>query len=115
MLKETTGKAVLYLLLISLFLGAIGSIRGSIEVNNGISEFIKIYNDNCPNFELINGELSVEGVMPMVLSENEDNYTPFPQIMLFLLLFFPFLLLLLIYSQQGPVYLFCFVYFTFLL
>lgn len=74
MLKETTGKAVLYLLLISLFLGAIGSIRGSIEVNNGISEFIKIYNDNCPNFELINGELSVEGVMPMVLSEDEDNY-----------------------------------------
>ncbi|GEM_PF-315945 len=73
-LKEATGKAILYLLLISLLLGAIGSIRGSIEANNTISEFMKIYNDNCPNFELINGELSVEGSMPMVLSDDEDNY-----------------------------------------
>lgn len=73
-LKETTGKAVLYLLLISLLLGAIGAIRGAIEVNDGISRFIKIYNDKCPNYELKNGELSVDGSMPIVLSEDEDNY-----------------------------------------
>lgn len=73
-LKETAGKAVLYLLLLSLLLGAIGAIRGAIEVNDGISKFIKIYNDKCPNFELKNGELSVDGNMPIVLSEYGDNY-----------------------------------------
>lgn len=73
-LKEAAGKAVLYLLLISLLLGAIGTVRGAIEVNDGISKFIKIYNDKCPNFELENGELSVDGDMPIVLSEDEENY-----------------------------------------
>lgn len=72
-LKETTGKAVLYLLLISLLLGAVGAIRGAFEVNDGISEFMKVYNDKCPNFELKNGELSVDGSMPIVL-EGEDDY-----------------------------------------
>jgi len=72
-LKETTGKAVLYLLLISLLLGALGAIRGAFEVNDGISEFMKVYNDKCPNFELKNGELSVDGSMPIVL-EGEDDY-----------------------------------------
>jgi hypothetical protein len=70
-LKETAGKAVLYFLLISLLLGA---IRGAIEMTNDISKFIKIYNDKCANFELKNGELSVDGNMPIVLSEYEDNY-----------------------------------------
>jgi hypothetical protein len=73
-LKEAAGKAVLYLLFISLLLGAIGAIRGSIEVTLGISTFIKVYNDECPNFELKNGELSVDGNMPIVLLEDEDNY-----------------------------------------
>ena len=54
-LKETIGKSVLYLLLISLLLGATGAVRGAIEVADGISKFIKIYNDKCPNFELKNG------------------------------------------------------------
>jgi hypothetical protein len=73
-LKESVGKSILYLLLISLLLGAIGSIRGAIGVNDGISEFIKIYNEEWPDFELINGELSVEGKMPIDLSEGEDYY-----------------------------------------
>ncbi|MDV3429566.1 MAG: DUF1189 domain-containing protein [Bacillota bacterium] len=72
-LKETTGKAVLYLLLISLLLGAIGSLREAFVVNDGISEFMKVYNDECPYFELKNGELSVDGSMPIVL-EDDDNY-----------------------------------------
>ncbi len=69
-LRETVGRAVLYLILISLLLGAIGAI----EVNYGISEFIKIYNEGWPNFELKDGELSVDGNMPIVLLEDEDNY-----------------------------------------
>jgi hypothetical protein len=73
-LKETTGKAVIYLLLISLLLGAVGSLRGAFEVNDGISKFMKVYNDKCPNYELKNGELSVDGSMPIVLSQDEDNY-----------------------------------------
>lgn len=73
-LKETTGKAVFYLLLISALLGAVGAIRGAIEMNAGISKVIKIYNDKCPNFELKNGELSVDADMPIVFSEYEDNY-----------------------------------------
>lgn len=73
-LKETVGKAVLYLLLISLLLGAVGSIRGAIDTNNGISKFIEVYNDKCPNFELKDGELNVEGNMPMVLAKEQDYY-----------------------------------------
>ncbi|MFL0245601.1 DUF1189 domain-containing protein [Candidatus Clostridium stratigraminis] len=73
-LKESTGKAILYLLLISLILGFIGSIRGAFDANKGISEFIQIFNVNCPNFELKNGELSVDGNMPIVLSDDQDNY-----------------------------------------
>lgn len=72
-LKETTGKAVLYLLLISLLFGAVGSLREAFEANVGISEFMKVYKDKCPNFELKNGELNVDGSMPIVL-EDADNY-----------------------------------------
>ncbi|WP_297427276.1 DUF1189 domain-containing protein [Clostridium sp.] len=73
-LKDPVGKSILYLLLISLLLGTIGAIRVSIEVNNGISRFISIYNAKCPNFEIKNGELSVDGNMPIVLSKDDYNY-----------------------------------------
>ncbi len=73
-LKDTVGKSIIYLLLIALLLGTIGSIRGAIDTNNGISESIKIYNDKCPNFEIKDGKLSVEGKMPLVLSQDKDYY-----------------------------------------
>lgn len=73
-LKETGGKAIIYLLLMSLLVGAIASIRSSVDVNNEISKFIQVYNNKCPNFEIKNGELSVEGNMPMVLSRDNNNY-----------------------------------------
>ena len=43
-------------------------------MTDGISKAIKIYNDKCPNFELKNGELSVDRNMPIVLSEYGENY-----------------------------------------
>ncbi|MFT8314385.1 MAG: DUF1189 domain-containing protein [Clostridium sp.] len=73
-LKETVGKSILYLLLIALLFGFIGAIRGAVDVNNGISELIKIYNTKWPNFELKDGELNVDGNMPMILSQDKDYY-----------------------------------------
>lgn len=73
-LKETVGKSVLYLLLIALLLGVVGSIRGAVDFNNETSKLIQMYNDKWPNFELKDGELTVEGNMPMVLSQDNDNY-----------------------------------------
>lgn len=73
-LKETVGKSVLYLLLIALLFGTIGSIRGAVDFNNKTSNLIQMYNDKWPNFELKDGELTVEGNMPMVLSEDKDYY-----------------------------------------
>lgn len=73
-LKETIGKSILYLLLISLLFGAIASIRGAIDFNNGISKFIEMYNNKLPDFELKNGELNVDGNMPMILSQDKDSY-----------------------------------------
>jgi hypothetical protein len=73
-LKESVGKSILYLLLIALVLGTVGTIRGAIDINNGISTFIKMYNQKCPNFELKNGELSVKGNMPLILSQDKNNY-----------------------------------------
>lgn len=69
-LKETTGKAILYLLLVSLIFGVFSSIRPAIEINSGISGFIKMFNDKCPNFEISDGELKVDEKMPLDLSEN---------------------------------------------
>lgn len=73
-LKDTVGKSIIYLLLLSLLLGAVGSLRGAIDTNNGISQFIKIYNDKCPDFELKDGQLSVTGDMPLVLSKDNNYY-----------------------------------------
>lgn len=72
--KDTVGKSILYLLLIALLLGGIGSIRGAIDTSNDISQFISIYNNKCPNFELKNGELSVDGNMPLTLSQDKSYY-----------------------------------------
>lgn len=73
-LKETVGKAIIYLLLLSLILGVVASIRTSIIANTEISKLIHVYTNDLPNFELKNGELNVEGNMPMVLSEDRDYY-----------------------------------------
>lgn len=73
-IRETAGKAILYLLLFALIFGAVGSIRSAVDTNREISKFINVYNTKCPDFELVNGELTVEGNMPMTLAQNEDYY-----------------------------------------
>lgn len=73
-IRETAGKAILYLLLFALLLGAVGSVRGAVETNISISKFISAFNEKCPNFELKNGELTVDGDQPMNLSDDKDYY-----------------------------------------
>lgn len=72
--KEKAGKAITYLLLFALLIGSIGAIRGVVETNNEISKFISAYNEKCPNFEIKDGELSVEGDQPVVLSQDSKYY-----------------------------------------
>lgn len=65
--KERTGKAVSYLLLLTFFLGLLISIRPAVEFNEGVSLFINAYEEKVPDFVLKNGELNVQGDMPVTI------------------------------------------------
>jgi len=65
--KERTGRAVLYLLLLTLFLGVIITIRPLIEFNKNITLFINAFEQKVPDFHLENGELDVYGEMPITI------------------------------------------------
>jgi hypothetical protein len=71
--KRTTGKAILYLLLLSLIFGTAGALRVMYEVNTGISQFISYFQFEVPEFSLENGELKVEADMPMIISQTQEH------------------------------------------
>jgi hypothetical protein len=71
--KRTTGKAILYLFILSLIFGTAGALRAMYYYNRGISELINFFQYEAPSFTLENGELNVEGSMPIVVDENDGN------------------------------------------
>lgn len=71
-LKETVGKAILYLLFITLIFGSLNLVRPIIDFNTGIKQLTRSFNMNMPDFTLKNGELKVEGNMPIISGDN--NY-----------------------------------------
>ncbi len=75
MIKEGTGRAFIYLLLFSLIFGSISGIITATKLNNGINTFISKVETELPDFTLSNGVLHVEGKMPIILNEeNEDLF-----------------------------------------
>lgn len=70
--KETLGKAFTYLLLLTLLISLVSIIKPIYELNSGIGLISEYFDTEVPYFELKNGELHVEGEMPIV-SEDEDS------------------------------------------
>ena len=73
-LKESLGRAFLYLVLLSLLLGAIGLIQPIIGVNEGINLAIQYFQADVPEFTFANGELDVQGEMPIIMGEEESVF-----------------------------------------
>ncbi|MFZ5966907.1 MAG: DUF1189 domain-containing protein [Bacillota bacterium] len=70
-LKESLGKAFIYLVLISLLFGFAGSIKAVYDINFGVNAMIDGFRDEIPDFTFQNGELEVYAEMPMILEEGE--------------------------------------------
>lgn len=69
-LRQSTGKAVLYLLLLALVLGMVTFTNVIIEFNSIIDEFTEVFDTTLPDFKLENGKLEVYSSMPVII-ENE--------------------------------------------
>lgn len=69
-LKQSLGKSVVYLLLLTLVLSFFGIIATSIKIHSGVTEFTTFINDELPNFEFKNGEFSCDGTMPIIYDED---------------------------------------------
>ena len=68
-IKESLGRAFLYLVFLALLLGVVGLIRPIIEINIGINLAIQYFQADVPEFTFANGELDVQGEMPIIQGE----------------------------------------------
>jgi hypothetical protein len=73
MVREGLGKAFLYLFLFSLIFGTISAVITWYEVNKGVNSFSDLVKADLPEFTLSEGELHVEGDMPIVLEETSSS------------------------------------------
>lgn len=71
LLYESAGKAVLYVFLLTLLLGAVSIIQPIREIDKGVTLFADNFEKEVPNFELNNGVLTVEGKMPVIIKSEE--------------------------------------------
>ena len=69
-LRQRTGKAVIYLLLISLVIGIINFIPAINEYNKIIDSLIANFDSKVPEFEFANGKLAVSGNMPIIIDDS---------------------------------------------
>ncbi|WP_058485512.1 DUF1189 domain-containing protein [Defluviitalea phaphyphila] len=66
--QESIGKAVVYLILLSLILGILNYIKPFYEINKSIKKFEQI----IPNITLKNGKLNVDARMPIIMGDFDD-------------------------------------------
>lgn len=69
--KESAGKAFKYLVLFCFLLGAISSITAVVDFFDVISESEEYLTKQIPDFSFENGELHVEGQMPIVANSDD--------------------------------------------
>lgn len=72
-LKESGGRAVLYLFLITLILGCIGRIRTVYDFNNILNKAKDSLNKEVRDFTFEDGKLTVEGEMPIIIKEADGS------------------------------------------
>jgi hypothetical protein len=70
-LRQGAGKAVLYLLLLATLIGAVTYIPLIGTLNRAIDEIITNFDSTVPEFTFSNGELNVEGKMPLRLGADD--------------------------------------------
>ncbi len=68
-LRQSTGKAVVYLLLITLVLGVITLIPTVHEYNKVVDGLIANFDSKIPDFSFANGKLEVSGKMPIIIDD----------------------------------------------
>lgn len=68
--RQSLGKGILYIFLLSLILGGIVSIKGAVTANKVMKDASSWVTNNVPHFSLSNGELQVDGDMPMLFEED---------------------------------------------
>lgn len=72
-LRQSTGKAVVYLLLITLILGVISFIPVVNEYNKIVDELIANFDSKIPDFKFANGKLEVSSNMPIIIDDGGAN------------------------------------------
>ncbi len=72
-LRQSTSKAVVYLLLITMVIAAIISVQAGIASSKIIDDVITGISGKIPDFQLADGKLEVSGKMPIII---EDGTTP---------------------------------------
>lgn len=73
-ISQKTGKTVVYLLLLSLFLGLIGLIQPFTEYNKIVNDVITSFDKAVPDFTFEYGKLSVKGDMPIIYNEGGQTF-----------------------------------------
>ena len=72
-LAQTTGKAVLYMLILCALLGIINCTSFASYLNSYLPPFKEELEKNIPEFEFKNGKLTFEGDMPIVIKDEEAD------------------------------------------
>lgn len=72
-LKESLGRAFLYLFMISLVFGIIGLSKVAYELNEGINFAVNYVKNDMPYFRFQNGKLNVEGDMPIIIEDGPEG------------------------------------------
>lgn len=73
LLKQSMGKAVLYLLLICIIFGGISAIKDIVASEQGINTLSIDLKDKVPDFTFKNGELNVDGAMPIIFDDDKGD------------------------------------------
>ncbi|MFD1739436.1 DUF1189 domain-containing protein [Bacillus salitolerans] len=73
MAREGAGRAILYLLLLSLTLGLISGVFQSVRASLDFNRFLQDVSDDLPHFVLENGELEIEGDEPLIFEEDPNS------------------------------------------
>lgn len=72
-IRQRTGKAVVYLLLLTLILGVASLIPVVYNYNNVVNEMITNFDKSVPGFTFENGKLDVQGEMPIIINDGAST------------------------------------------
>lgn len=72
--KESLGKAILYLFLISSIFGLVGSLKEATKTNWEIYDFLQAYNKKITDFQMKSGKLRIDEKMPIIISNRDNDY-----------------------------------------